>query len=591
MPRYLIQLRTADGRYVGAAPPPYLAGGDCGLVAREQPHDVFEWSEAGEARIRLRAVSSGRYVAAHPTGGVTASHDMDGRSDHFNLVRRDDGMVAFRLADDAHYLTAPQGTDAAIGVSAGELSDDGWFSVEAINVGSTVGNSIGCSHHAGRPDEPAPAWKKVAHRDATLWGAHLLRTGLTPQATRFMKMWDESPTTKFSNNILDGLHDADFEHPWVGVVFRNHFYDPDSLRNYSGFPDTALTEGRRYFNLSVHYGMRITQLGKDAPLHLYAAAGFYLGLALHFLTDIIQPMHAANFANFVGGRYPIFHPSDKRHEEFEVRADAVVEAGYFNDYPPLKPEDLVVTEKHAGELLHGVAQRQKKVFIDWVKPWTDQKFTRRGNQEYFDNVWTLPQAMPALDRSLKGAPKEVARFLNYWATCIERPLRAGHRHWYKIRDARGRAICLRDGWFGAWDDEGDNALFFLMFNSDGTCSLACRAEMQNLWCMGGSGGNAWVGKDPTSPPRPEARFRFVPRGPAEADGDRIWIFEPTTWHPRGAPECLGVVHDAHLRRWAPEEEASQVYHLQPVSEIGRDYDAIRAKWPYFGDYPWFGAAE
>jgi hypothetical protein len=83
----------------------------------------------------------------------------------------------------------------------------------------------------------------------------------------------------------------------------------------------------------------------------------------------------------------------------------------------------------------------------------------------------------------------------------------------------------------------------------------------------------------------------VPQGPAEANGDRIWIFEPTTWHPRQAPECLGVIHDDHLRRWAPEEEATQVYHLQPVSEIGRDYDAIRVKWPYFGDYPWFGAAE
>ena len=100
-----------------------------------------------------------------------------------------------------------------------------------------------------------------------------------------------------------GLFDADFLHQYnngrtdlavgaslatiaaSGASWKSHFYDPDTRQNYmSETSPTALTEAL------AHYGNARNLVRSNR-----ASACYELGLSLHYLTDVTQPMHAANF--------------------------------------------------------------------------------------------------------------------------------------------------------------------------------------------------------------------------------------------------------------------------------------------------------
>jgi phospholipase C len=100
-----------------------------------------------------------------------------------------------------------------------------------------------------------------------------------------------------------GLADADFKAAYNGGAFdvavggsttllvlsgatwAGHFYDPDTGLNYKGQKSpTAYDQGL------AHVANVQAQLAKNR-----AGACYELGLALHYFTDITQPMHASNY--------------------------------------------------------------------------------------------------------------------------------------------------------------------------------------------------------------------------------------------------------------------------------------------------------
>lgn len=101
-----------------------------------------------------------------------------------------------------------------------------------------------------------------------------------------------------------GLYDADFKAAYnngradlppnpsdvqvglAGATWASHFYDPDTGKNYKGeVAPTAYTEATSHL-----------MLAQANHLSERKAKGCYeLGLALHYFTDLTQPMHAANF--------------------------------------------------------------------------------------------------------------------------------------------------------------------------------------------------------------------------------------------------------------------------------------------------------
>ena len=127
-----------------------------------------------------------------------------------------------------------------------------------------------------------------------LWLAHHAIGLIQNQSTASQKFYYRVKTqpSNFYQALCRGLLDADkkapFNNPFFGRVptWASHFYDPDSGTNWLGHPDpTAVTCGSRYYDLA-----RESYLNGD-----FTEAGYYLGLSLHYLTDLTQPMHAANF--------------------------------------------------------------------------------------------------------------------------------------------------------------------------------------------------------------------------------------------------------------------------------------------------------
>jgi phospholipase C len=119
-----------------------------------------------------------------------------------------------------------------------------------------------------------------------------------------------------------GLNDADYLHQyndgltdlWVGAgvldvaasgaSWKSHFYDPDTGMNYEGETSpTARTQASAFVSQAVSH----LQAGDEWD-------GCYeLGLALHYMTDVTQPMHVVNYTNL---SFPL-----QRHGNYENYAE------------------------------------------------------------------------------------------------------------------------------------------------------------------------------------------------------------------------------------------------------------------------------
>jgi phospholipase C len=112
----------------------------------------------------------------------------------------------------------------------------------------------------------------------------------------------------FHDPLCQGLYDADHKGRYndailpFGLVptWKSHFYDPHTHTNWLGQTSpTAVTCGSKYYHLA-----RSAYVQGD--LHV---AGYSLGLSLHYLTDLTQPMHTANFTwlhSWYGGYHTDF---------------------------------------------------------------------------------------------------------------------------------------------------------------------------------------------------------------------------------------------------------------------------------------------
>ncbi|MFT3767973.1 MAG: DUF5050 domain-containing protein [Minicystis sp.] len=104
------------------------------------------------------------------------------------------------------------------------------------------------------------------------------------------------------SQYADGATCAD---PLHSGAYKSHFYDPDTGKNYEGETSpTALTEAMKHFHNAAAYAASgnwstanstacdSSQSGVDGCV---TSACYELGLSLHYMTDITQPMHASNY--------------------------------------------------------------------------------------------------------------------------------------------------------------------------------------------------------------------------------------------------------------------------------------------------------
>ena len=119
----------------------------------------------------------------------------------------------------------------------------------------------------------------------------------------------------FRQGLCQGLYDADFlsayNNPnWLGQpTWKSHFYDASTGQNYMGeTTPTALSNGVSFLQQSI----AAMQQGPGG----LNQGGYLLGLALHYFTDLTQPMHAANYTYL--SSFPFGY-----HTDFEVYAMSV----------------------------------------------------------------------------------------------------------------------------------------------------------------------------------------------------------------------------------------------------------------------------
>ncbi len=594
-------LETADGRRVAGRHvlgKPVVAGHD---------GDLFDLVLQQDGKVALFALATQGFVSATPELLGAWSKEI-GANEQFAMIDVGEGRVAFQLPDGVHYLSAPAGMEVTITADAKTVGANEMFVVKPFDIAQLPPGRPGCCDAWTRPqDVPGVLWDDVTHERILHWaiiGMH--RPEIQNDETRrLISFWSRA---EFQQAARKGLEDADYEHPWRGnaiyvdrnnrrnsvFTWHDHFYNPDTGKNYMQHTTNAVTEGRRYFNLSVQVGMRMMKMGGfNAPLLLHQKAGHYLGVSLHFLTDLTQPMHAANFTNVYGpdGGYPLPYLWDKRHSMFETYAEDLVKKGYFDNYDTLHPmshADVATADvEDANWFLHHTGKNQNTVFKQRLeKVVSDMGRTSRE--------WTDGEARPALQDSLLRAPKVVARYLAYWAKCVNQNWdHIDPGHYYRILAPNGNGwVCLHNAHYKRDTMSNGQDLMFFIFNPDGTWSIGCQAYKNSLWLGYDGLGGHWIGENKprvTTPPA-TSRFRFV-RNAAPGGADGVWIYEATQDEPVTVNEEGFPSQRDYLIRWHGTLPGRQLFRLQKMGPIpAHERQEIQALWPDFLTLPWYGRA-
>jgi len=316
----------------------------------------------------------------------------------------------------------------------------------------------------GQPEKDT-LWNDPQHRHV-LDQAVLLLEILDPTSV-FLDLWTRPV---FQQKVHKGLEDADYESAYinptqtsVGVIpinvptYSSHFWNPSTkkglvaahpllqLLNPRDGHKTALTSAEENYLKSRKFydDWKLRAQEKDLE-----QAAYYLGISLHYFTDLTQPMHAANFANLLGGEdetgetvatdepacpeginWAVW-PDDTRHSGFEESADKLLRpagAGHplvrnseFNanrgsiDWKTIGlPENIRPVT--VGILLNNVALGSHDIWTAVVRKIAYAKAERRGLLWWFCNKWSDTHTEAAFKRAFPRGQRLTGYYLWLWA--------------------------------------------------------------------------------------------------------------------------------------------------------------------------------
>lgn len=173
--------------------------------------------------------------------------------------------------------------------------------------------------------------------------------------------------------------------------YGSHFYDPDTGKSFIP-TKTAKDMGAHYFYKAG------TTYKQNHPLRAF----YYLGLSLHYLTDITQPMHAANLTDF-NLKAPLYHSRFERfaaslHKNYKVTDGQ----GYWDWQKPDPAEWIHVAAKEAKKDISKIYNRD---IVYWVwKSSYSYAYTRRWKDA----------AVPVIEGRLQEAQRITAGYIHLW---------------------------------------------------------------------------------------------------------------------------------------------------------------------------------
>lgn len=220
---------------------------------------------------------------------------------------------------------------------------------------------------------------------------------------QLVKPWRKQINDQFHDALCLGLYDADKRPLYNDALlsafptWKSHFYDPDTGTNWLGeMEPTAVSEGCRYYHASV----------QDYQNSNFRSAGYNLGLAIHFLTDLTQPMHAANFTWLDSHRFGY-------HTGFEHYVGKVRK---YVEVPKSYAPHLATTDVEA--YFRAVARYTKNTYYrlickpEWVQRYDPRIWTKRVWRE---RVGCYIQPL------MHDAIQTTTQFLLMWLEALRNP--------------------------------------------------------------------------------------------------------------------------------------------------------------------------
>jgi hypothetical protein len=275
----------------------------------------------------------------------------------------------------------------------------------------------GCKH--GQKGEADILWNDSGHRTQIERGIWIL-AALEP-GCEFLTMWAYK---EFRDGFYEGLLDADYKDDWSNPgafgkkYYISHFWDhKDNTNIYPhhvslhvlGIRDTNFTAKDRIESTHAR-AATFHDMWKDKnETRLLRDAGYFLGVAAHFFTDLTQPMHAANCAEYLGTTQESVNFSDTRHSQYEKLADKIL-----NDMSSADRHFLLGNAAKAvvtfADKLDGItlqtAQNARNIFHEDLLPGMNNR-SRASAVPYADALKSYKRAFP-------DGQAAMARFLQQW---------------------------------------------------------------------------------------------------------------------------------------------------------------------------------
>ncbi|WP_242319054.1 phospholipase C [Bacillus cereus group sp. BfR-BA-01349] len=249
--------------------------------------------------------------------------------------------------------------------------------------------------HEGQSYQIIPKWSaETKHKEGQnshLWIVNR-SIDILEYDYRLVQRWQVEIIKQWKYELEQGLYQADYKNPYFdNYTFSSHFYDPDTKETYIPLAKQANETGVKYFKLAGEYYKQKRM----------ADAFFHLGLSLHYLGDVLQPMHAANFTNL---SFP-----QGFHSKYENFVDSIKDQyrvedgkGYWN----WKGHD-------PAEWMQAAAVYSKQDFTDIVNQDTKEWFLKASFSQQYANQWR-EAVTPVTGKRLIEAQRITAGYIKLW---------------------------------------------------------------------------------------------------------------------------------------------------------------------------------
>ncbi|HEX2900534.1 MAG TPA: hypothetical protein VHS96_12505, partial [Bacteroidia bacterium] len=362
--RIIVSFKASNAKFIGAE------AADGKLSANMSRDFPFLLEELGNNKVRLRALpNQARYVEAAGGGGqgLFARLETPDGNCTFSLVQVTAKEVALLSPNGVNYVTCED--NGEITARATVRGPRETFAMTKFIAKEK--KSSKATDDSSQDGIQALLWNDMTHAQVVDTALRLMfKNHLDKPPVRLLSVL--TARKPFKDAMLKGLKDADYELQYTGIAWKYHFYHPGSGQNYMGFGETAKSMGVRYFDLALNAGndiYRKLQRGQQPTDQELFGCGYNLGVALHYITDLTQPMHASNFANVFGDDFPWPKANEFRHKGLEeMTEDIVVKQNYLGNAPDIAywqftPEPYA----NAGDILHEAAVIANATFLRTVK--------------------------------------------------------------------------------------------------------------------------------------------------------------------------------------------------------------------------------